>query len=200
MKIIPSISSLGITLKGKVKIHHYIDGYPVISEYLEIEIFLPSGYPQAPPVFKEIGNCIQHVPENHINGDGSLCLGSPFRLLQELNKNSCFLSFYNTLFIPYAYAVLLRIRYDINFIFGELSHGDKGEFEDFMSQFQVDSEIKVLFCLKYLGLKKRIANKLICPCGCKRQLRICKTHTIINKFRNIPRCWYQETFNRLIFK
>lgn len=200
MRIVPSTSRLGSTLKGKVKIHHYIDGFPEISEYLEIEIFIPNEYPKSPPIFKEIGGCIQHIPKNHINGDGSLCLGSPFRLLQELNKNNCFLSFYNTLFIPYAYAVLLRIRYDINFIFGELSHGDKGEFEDFMSQFRSNSELEVLFFLKYLSLKKRVANKLICPCGCKKKLRDCPTHNMINKFRNIPRCWYRETFNRLTFK
>lgn len=197
MRVAP-VSSDNIIIVGRVKIYHESEGYPVINQQLEISVNIPSDYPRNPPIFKELGGIIPNTGSFHINPDETICLGSPFSLMVQLQDNNCFNNFFEKLFIPYAYACLLKINHKINFIFGELKHGSKGEIEELAELFKVVDDHQVLECLKALTLKKRIANKKLCPCGCLKKLTQCKTHNYLNSCRLLlPRNNFSKIWKRL---
>ncbi len=186
-------------LKGKVQLHHSYENYPVVQQLIELQIIIPPGYPNDPPVFEEIGGFIPRADDYHINPNGSLCLGSPFRVDTFLRDNSDFLVFFNAFFIPYIYAVALKKDLGINFVFGELKHGTEGELEDFASVIGLINQSELVACADVLSLKKRIANKKPCPCNCGLRLGKCVAHHRLNKLRkSLPRNWYQKFKTRIM--
>lgn len=115
-----------------------------------------------------------------------------------MEKTNSFNDFFNGLFIPYAYAVLLKVNHGIDMIFGELSHGDEGEIEDYIDAFNSSSKSHALKCLNALSVRKRVANKKPCPCGCQKRLGICSLHLKLNGYRTLPRCFFRNAYNKLI--
>ncbi|UYM17678.1 ubiquitin-conjugating enzyme family protein [Endozoicomonas euniceicola] len=198
VRLEPMAQDAPLTLTGKVLLNHHHGDYPVIREYLSLKVTIPRKYPHEPPVFEEVGKVIPKSENYHVNPDGSLCLGSPFRIMTFLHDESCFNSFYQSFFIPYGYAALLKKHHGIEFIFGELKHGDDGEFEDFQALFDVQSKKEIIGFLYALSLKKRVANKIDCFCGCSSRLGKCLIHHRVNSFRKrLPRCRYSLLKERL---
>lgn len=73
------------------------------------------------------------------------------------------------------------------------THGNEGIMEDYADLLRLDNQTKVLAAIHLLGIKKRIANKKICPCGCKRRLGACHFHNRLNKFRNMASpSWFRK--------
>ncbi|ENV50206.1 hypothetical protein L292_2395 [Acinetobacter junii CIP 107470 = MTCC 11364] len=197
MRVTP-VSDSSIFIEGSVKIYHEAEGYPVINQKLEISVKIPPDYPRSPPIFRELGGVIPNDGNFHINPDGTICLGSPFSLMAQLQKDNCFNNFFEIFFIPYAYACLLKINHKIDFIFGELRHGSAGEIDELKELFKVDDVHQVLECLKALTLKKRVANKRLCPCGCSKKLSQCKTKSYLNRYRSLlSRNFFSKTWTRL---
>ncbi|WP_336432396.1 hypothetical protein [Providencia huashanensis] len=80
-----------------------------------------------------------------------------------------------------------------NFPYGELEHGEKGLIDDYSQLFNVKGKISVLRALKALGLRKRDANKLPCPCSCGDRLGLCDSRFVLNEFRQVERRrWFRE--------
>lgn len=76
---------------------------------------------------------------------------------------------------------------------GELDHGEKGLIDDYSEMFRVNSKASVLLVLKALGLRKRSANKLLCPCGCGHHLGLCSYRFFLNEFRCVERRrWFRS--------
>ena len=128
-------------------------------------------------------------------------MGSSLRLLQLLNKNPTLEGFVEYCLIPYVYGVSLKIQDGERLVFGELAHGEKGIIDEYEKIFAIKGKESIKQVLKMLSMKKRIANKQLCPCGCKNQLRKCskKLNIKINQFRYFSaRSWYkkykEETF------
>lgn len=189
----------GICLKGKVELCHSYKSYPVVQQMLDLKIVIPSGYPNAQPEFEEVGGFVPRIDAYHINPDGTLCLGSPFRIDTFLRENSDFLEFFNAFFIPYIYAVALKKDHGINFVFGELKHGTEGEIEDFASVIGLTNQSKLVACAHALSQKKRIANKELCPCSCGLKLGKCVLHHRLNKLRKpLPRNWYRKFKTKIL--
>lgn len=192
MRQLPVEADGSISLEGKIYLNHSYDKYPTINNVVELKIIIPESYPCEPIKFEEVGGLIPKNADYHVNPDGSLCLGSPFKAMKALRLNPDLNTFFESFFIPYIYAVILKIEHDINFIFGELSHGTTGEVEDLEEIFAVSGKDKVLACLDALAMKKRIANKRPCPCDCNTRLGRCSTRFAINSQRKIfPRSWYR---------
>ena len=192
MRQLPVGADGSISLEGKVYLNHSYDKHPTINNVVELKIIIPKSYPCEPIKFEEVGGLIPKSPDYHVNPDGSLCLGSPFKVMKALRLNADLNTFFESFFIPYIYAVILKIEHNINFIFGELSHGTTGEVEDLEEIFAVSGKDKVLACLDALAMKKRIANKRPCPCDCNTRLGRCSTRFAINPQRKIfPRSWYR---------
>jgi hypothetical protein len=198
MRQLPVKADGSVIIEGKVYLHLSYGSHPTVNQTVKLRISIPQLYPRVPLVFEEIGGFIPKDGDHHVNPDGTLCLGSPFKVMKALSINSDINDFYNQFFIPYIYAVILKINDGIEFVFGELSHGDIGELEDLASVFNLDGTHKVLACLDALSMKKRIANKKLCPCGCGVRLRLCKMHITLNEHRGVlSRKWYRSLKNKL---
>lgn len=198
MRLKPSSAEGDTIVEGRVTLGHQDGSHPRVDETFKIRIKIPKCYPSAAPEIEEIGELIPRDGDYHVNPDGTLCLGSPFRIHMALSQRGCFYDFFQRAFIPYAYAVVLKLRHNIEFIYGELSHGSEGEIEDLTSLFGTHGKNSSLACLTALSQKKRIANKKPCPCGCAKRLGVCPLHLKLNDFRMLlPRCWFGSFKQRL---
>ena len=185
MRLLPLRKGAPNTIEGKVCIDHRYAEYPRVRRTIAIKVTIPQDYPRNAPVFEEVGGILPKNGDYHVNPDGTLCLGSPLRILCCLRENSCFNTYYKDFFIPHMYAALLKVDHDLDFVFGELSHGYEGELEDYLSLFKLDHEHHLIGFLGSLSIKKRVANKRVCFCGCGRRLGQCKVHIAINNFRGL---------------
>ena len=165
-------------------------GQQIIDSF-ELEIVLPSGFPNDLPVVRELGH---KIPASgfHVNPDGTLCLGSYLRLKKLLFESPDLVSFAKSSLVPYLFCVSIKLRDGGNFILGELDHGVEGIRDDYAEMFGLKATSQVIRTLELLGLKRRIANKLSCPCGCGMRLGRCVLHIRLNSLRRVAtRSWFR---------
>lgn len=95
--------------------------------------------------------------------------------------------------IPYLYAVSLKLDRGGEFAFGELPHGRRGEMVDYGDLLGLHTVNQVMKAIGYLGMKKRRANKLPCPCQCGRRLGVCALNSRIRRLRQlVERAWFRQ--------
>ena len=185
-------SDAGVRLLGKFRFKAKVPGGDEIDDYYKLEIFIPDKFPQILPKVKEIGGKIPREGNFHINQDGTLCLGSPLRLLRKVHGDPNLTGFVNKCLVPYLYAVSYKLIHGGDFVFGELAHGEQGLVDDYSAMLGLKERHQVTQAIQLLGLKKRIANKRPCPCGCGKRLGMCPFHHKLNEFRKIvPRSWFK---------
>lgn len=190
MSITPS--DLGFMIKGKFRFSAETQNIGEITNSFYLEILIPNNFPKSLPKIKETQNKIPRSGDYHVNPDGTFCLGSPIRLMQKIKKDSTMSGFVKNCLIPYLYAVSYKLKNGGNFIFGELKHGKSGLFDDGLDLFGLDSPNKVEKAISLLGLKKRYANKKICPCGCGKRLGICSFRFKLDNYRKLaPVSWFK---------
>ncbi len=80
MSLAPSRST-ALTLKGRFSFQEKSKQGPEISDSFDLIIKVPSTFPHTLPDVIEFGNKIPRDGKHHVNPDGTLCLGSPMRLL-----------------------------------------------------------------------------------------------------------------------
>ena len=190
MRITP-IRNNTITLRGVFDFTAEFENGPQITDSYSLQIYIPHSFPRAIPRVEEINRKIPRDGKHHINSDGTLCLGSPIRLLQQLSRTPNISGFVGKCLVPHLYAVSHKFKYG-NFPFGELEHGAKGIIKDYMDLFGLQNRGQVIWTLALLGNKKRIANKMTCPCGCGLRVGRCSFRLKIIRFRGIAsRAWYR---------
>ena len=114
-------------------------------------------------------------------------------MMIELQKEPDIHAFSKRLIVPYLYAMSLKLNYGTQFVFGELRHGAKGELDDYQEMLNLEHHEQVIPALWCLLKKKRLANKISCPCGCGRRLGQCEMNTIISKLRKLlPKAWLRR--------
>jgi len=148
---------------------------------IEIRVRTPIGI--EPPEIWEVGGRIPREGEFHINPDGSICLGSRARRAILFRNNASLNVYAEEFLVPYLYCVSRKLRNAGGFEFGELKHGPKGLCEDYAELLHLENCSQVKLALQRLGSKKRISNKMVCPCGCGRALRQCRFHNRLNEVR-----------------
>lgn len=195
----PGISITGITeteivLTGKYELCSCMIGYGNIDENYELEIKIPNSFPKGIPIVREISNKIPRDYNHHINfTDDSLCLGSDIRIQTEIYNNPTLNGFMNKCVVPFLTAATIKIKTGNTEVFRGLAHSNRGLLDDYKDIFSVNTDEQVIQILKALELRKRIANKLLCPCGCGKRLGNCKLHFMINKIRKINyRSWFKK--------
>lgn len=167
--------------------------YDRIIDSYRLKINIPPKYPKELPVVKEIGNKIPHRGEYHVNNDGSLCLGSRLRLLWKISKNPTLCGFAENCLEPYLYAISYKLKFGGDLPFSELEHGSPGEMNDYADLFGLLSSEQAKYALLLLGMKKRLANKKPCPCGCGIRLGKCKFNDTLREFRSLAeRPWFRS--------
>jgi hypothetical protein len=185
-------SGAGVCLRGKFRFRTKVSGGEEIEDSYKLEIIVPNKFPQALPEAKETGGKIPRDGNFHVNPNGSLCLGSPIRLLKKIHNSPSLSGFAGKCLIPYLYAVSYKLRNGGGFIFGDLNHGDPGIVEDYSQIFGLKEPTQIVQAIQLLGFKKRIANKKPCPCGCGRKLRACSFNHKLSEFRKMaPASWFK---------
>lgn len=95
--------------------------------------------------------------------------------------------------VPYLYAVSHKLQHGGPFPFGELAHGTPGALDEYVDLFGLEDRTKIKQALYLLGLKKRIANKRPCPCGCEKRLGVGTFNRRLLPLRKLssPK-WFQD--------
>lgn len=187
----PTPTSGHAVVSGSIHFEASSSGKPTITDEYRIRIEVPLKSPQSFPNVFEVGKRIPPHEDNHVNGTGNLCLGSPLRLLQILGPKPTLVSFVDKCVVPFLYAASWRERGLPGFPFDELAHGEQGLVHDYERLFSVAGAEKVATTLQLLGIPKRVANKQPCCCGCGRRLARCSMHVRLAPFRNLaPRSFY----------
>lgn len=189
----------GIRLSGLFRFSASCPGDKVaIEDEFQIAIEVPQGFPRDIPVVFETGGRIPRVPEFHVNSDGSLCLGSPLRLLAIVTGCPSVLGFVDRALVPFLFAVSKSLTSGRSFPFGELPHGAPGILADYQAMLGLTTGSQVKQALWALSLKKRIANKHPCPCGCGLRLGTCRLRLKLNLLRNAAsRAWFAREAKNL---
>lgn len=164
-----------------------------VRDSFNLRIVVPAAFPRALPEITETGRKIPRDGKHHVNWDGTLCLGSPLRLLVEISKRPDMVGFAENCLVPYLHNISHKLQWGGDFVFGELAHGNAGIFQDYRLLFGVDKRDQILSVLGLLGLKRRLANKRTCPCGCGKRLGGCRLHVRLNLFRRVmSRSWFRS--------
>ena len=95
--------------------------------------------------------------------------------------------------VPYLFAISRKLKTGGPLPFGELDHGVDGLFADYMQLLGLKSREQLVYAFRLLGMKKRRANKLPCPCGCGIRLGRCKYNFRLREFRKVAsRTWFRS--------
>lgn len=192
MSLKPSAGGM-VVLEGDFRFSAVYEGLPQVEDRYILRIVVLEKFPNALPVISEIGNRIPKLLDFHVSGDGTLCLGSTLSLMVRLQEQPTLEGFVARCVVPYLYAMSLKLDYRIDFVFGELEHGTKGLVDDYRTLFGLQEEAQLFPALRCLLLKKRIANKRPCPCGCGKRLGKCRFNDRVRNFRKVfPKAWLRE--------
>ena len=175
-------------------------GLPRLEDSYNLCISVPPSFPKDLPTVTEIGGRIPRAGLHHVNqNDGTLCLGSPMRLMAKLQEEATLQGFSQKCIVPYLYAMTATLQHDQRFPFGELPHGIPGEIADYQTLLNLKSKTEVPHAINCILKKKRIANKLRCPCECGKRLGLCRFNQTIKSFRQlIPKRWLRAKFHQLL--
>jgi len=176
------VGNIGFTVK------HY---GKVIRDDYDVEIIIPDNYPQHPPAAKETGDKIQRCSDNHINDDGTLCLGSPLAVKQTFAQQRNLLWFVQEQVVRFLFNYSFKRDYGTR-PDGELSHGGKGLLEYYYELFDTRDNVTVLEFLRVLS-RSRYDDHSLCPCNSGRKIRKCH-YRLIKKLNRLhkPEEFQQE--------
>ena len=189
---IASLSEQNVILSGELYLKARLDGCQAIERTYKLKIVIEKGYPSKLPQVYDESDYFPRSQVYHVYEDGSFCLGSDFKIKSVLNSDPSIDAFIQRIIEPFLYAVSHRIQYG-TYPYGELAHGEQGLLDDYEEMFSVNGKGAVLTVLKALGKRKRVANKLACPCGCQMRLGRCNYRFTLNQWRNVERRrWFRE--------
>jgi hypothetical protein len=184
MSIKPGVNP-GLVIEGRFWFSAESEGRDSITDSYDLRLEVPEYFPGGIPRVTERDFRIPRTPSFHVNSDGTLCLGSPLRLLWKISQKPSLAGFASECLVPYLYAISHKLKLGGKFPFSELEHGTAGELADYADLFCLDSTAAARRTLEILRMKKRKANKLPCPCGCRKRLGKCEFNWTIRKFRGL---------------
>lgn len=186
-------------LEGEFKVNAQQEGHSHIEETVFLRIEVNSNFPEVLP---RVINPDQRLPrsiDNHVYSDGSFCLGSELVLKYKIRNSPTIGNFLEECVEPFLYSVFHFLQYK-TFPYGDLAHGVNGLIADYEDFFGVRGSGAVLSALNLLTIRKRIANKRRCPCGCGLRVGRCRLHVRLNDLRKVAsRSWcsqYVEFFRK----
>tara|TARA_Y100000768_G_C23986079_1_gene688911 strand:- start:1208 stop:1870 length:663 start_codon:yes stop_codon:yes gene_type:complete len=184
-----------IILKGDFQFIAKSENGPEVRDNFDLMIKIPFGFPKKIPKVWETNNKIPRTKEGefHVNPDDSLCLGSPLRILDKIDRTKTLVGFTKSCLVPFLYAVSIKIQKGGDFYMGELAHGLPGILDDYKDLFGIDNDSMIIETLKLIGSKKRIANKKPCTCSCGKRLGKCNLRFTVNRLRTTAsRSWFKK--------
>jgi len=161
----------GFTISGNLGFTVTHDGKTIEDDY-DIEIIIPSDYPNNHPIVREIGNKITRDKDNHVYpSDGTLCLGAPLAVKRTFAQKRNLLWFVTEQVVPFLFSYSYKQKYGV-MPFGELRHGGEGILDYYKELFSEKDEWAVLRLLKVL-VDDNYKGHTLCPCGSNQKLRHC---------------------------
>lgn len=185
MRVLPSTGG-DVCLEGQFAFHADFEGGPVIEDTYHLRIEVPPAFPDAAPHVYELGARIPRDLDHHVFPlSGRLCLGSTLRLRAIARDANGLAPFGQLAIVPYLYAASFRERTGGPFPFGELAHGRAGLLDDYAQMLGLEQPEQVAQALALGAMRKRLANKYPCPCGCGRRLGVCPYRKSLSAFRDL---------------
>lgn len=182
----------GLLVKGVHGFHVRVGNLDIEDEY-EVSISIPESFPKELPRVVETGRRIPRLSQYHVNPDGTLCVGSPIRILTLQSKAPTVQGFVEHCLNPYLAAISHKLEHGGDLIFGELEHGAAGELADYASLIGLKNPSQVRQFMRCLGQRRRVANKKPCPCSCGRRLGMCSFNKRVLPLRRMAsRSWFKE--------
>lgn len=185
----------GFILAGDYRFQAKPEGGELVSDRFSIRVLVPDSFPSLLPTVWEVSSRIPKKADWHINikTDSSICLGGGLSLRLVARKCPSLADYLENTLVPYLYAVCIRERHGGPFIFSELSHGGEGLIEEVKDLFVLPSDRAALDVIRLLSMKKRVANKMPCPCGCQERFGICQLRGKLREYRNLEsRRFYKD--------
>lgn len=191
------ITEGAVTLTGSFSFSATPENHPRITDTYRLKIIVSLDFPTSMPDVYELDRKIPRDDKHHVNGDDTLCLGSPLRLRWKLNQKPTVVGFAEECLVPYLYSISHKLKYG-TFPFGELDHGEPGIIADYTELLRVPTKDQVRYSLYLLGKKKRHANKKLCPCGCGIRLGACRYHFHHVRIRKLAQpSWFRHHLSTL---
>ena len=148
----------------------------VIRDAYEVEIFAPKSGFLAVPTVKEVAERIPRTPDNHVNPDGTLCLGTRLETRRQYQKDPTLMGFVKHLLIPFLYSHSYKEKYG-EYPYDDLPHGEAGTLQHYKDIFNIDSDMHALLLLKVI-VEDNYRGHNPCPCGSGEKLRNCHGPTL----------------------
>ncbi|MBA3485862.1 MAG: hypothetical protein H0T88_01495 [Lysobacter sp.] len=187
------------TLAGSFEFESTPKGLPCIADTYALRLDVPMGIPDVLLRVAELGGRLRWDPDDHVNSDGSLCLGSPLRLRLLQRESQGLVAFVEASVVPFLYAASWRAQGNKGYPFSELAHFGAGLIDDYSSIVGFHGHLPVAHALAALSLRRRVANKRPCPCGGGRRLGACACRTRLNGLRRIaPRRLWKQTHSEFL--
>lgn len=183
MRVQPSPTGT-LRLEGHLAFHADYDGGPPIHDAYRLRIDVPLSFPGDVPLVQELDGRIPRDIDHHVfPTSGDLCLGSPLRLQLVARAANDLVDFIWRGVVPYLYAASYREQTGGSYPFGELAHGRDGLLDDYAQIFGLATPEQAERALRLLAMKRRLANKQPCPCGCGKRLGVCQFNETIRALR-----------------
>src|SRR5882672_2817764 len=149
------VASSTLVIEGQFCFSARVEGRVEITDSFRLRLEVPEAFPSGLPVVTELDRKIPRTGRYHVNPDGSLCLGSPLRLLLKLSNKPTICGFASDCLIPYLYAISHKLKFGVDLPFSELAHGSPGEFRDYADLLSLKSADQAERTIRLLGMKKR---------------------------------------------
>jgi hypothetical protein len=70
--------------------------------------------------------------------------------------------------------------------------------DDYVALFRMKNHHQAIETLLLLGLKKRVANKRGCPCGCGKRLGRCRYNARVREMRRVANLgWFRDEYREI---
>lgn len=167
-----------------------------IQDCYDVEIVIPSCYPDLVPLVTEVGG---RIPDDfHRHPDKSLCLAAPIEQKRKFDKTKTLLGFVDTLVVPFLFQYSFYEKYG-EMPFGDLSHGVSGIIEYYTELFKVEDNVIALSLLKILA-EDNYRGHHKCPCGSGLILRSCHGPILLELKSFMPHSYYVAEYAKCVLK
>ena len=159
-----------IVVAGSLPFEASYRDYPSIEASFEIELHIPSTYPNDLPEVLETSEKISR-DYPHVLPEGFLCLETPAGELEQFCKQPVLRGYVNRLVIPYLYGYCYWKKFGKH-PFGEHAHGGAGIIQYYTEQLQLERETSAVEVVRYLYERGYNKNDP-CPCRSGKVIRDC---------------------------
>ena len=190
MRLRPYTSDI-LRLEGDFSFRADYEGGPIIEDAYRLQVDVSLQFPIDIPRVMELDERIPRHIEYHVSNDGTLCLGSSLRLHFIAITALDLTEFAQCSVVPFLYANSYREQNGV-YPFGELAHGAVGLLDDYAQILGLNRPEQAVEGIALIAMKRRLANKRRCPCGCGLRLGACRFNETVHRFR--------AQFGRPLFK